>query len=236
VTEIVINHLTRMKAPRICIAGLDPRTKRHIRPVTGRDRFIGRSLLQSEGGVCEVGVKVELGSLVPRPSPPEIEDHIFEPGRIAATAKLRPEEYLSLIDEACVDDLHEVFGSALERSGRTYSVTEGCGDASLGCVRLKPDRTTELFIDGYGNVKLRLRGPGGASYIKVNDLRCYEKDQNTPSRSVVEAVQGRLAKGVPLRVMVGLTRAYPPKGEKEKKHWLQVNGLCLEDAPLGVIP
>ena len=223
-----------MGAPRICIAGLDPRNKKHIRPVTGRDRFIGRSLLRSEGGACEIGAKVELGSLIPRPSPPEIEDHVFEPGRIAATAILRPDEYLSLIDDVCVDDLHEVFGSALEQDGSSFSVPEGCGDASLGCVRLRPDGSTKILIDRYGSVRLRLRGPEKDSYIKVNDLRCYEKDQKTPSRSAVETARKRLAKGVPLRVMVGLTIAYP-RGSGSK-HWLQVNGLCFEDSPLGDPP
>lgn len=32
--RLVINHLTRMDAPRVCIAGIVPDTGQHIRPVT----------------------------------------------------------------------------------------------------------------------------------------------------------------------------------------------------------
>jgi hypothetical protein len=32
--QIVVNHLTRMTAPRICVAGINPETGGHIRPTT----------------------------------------------------------------------------------------------------------------------------------------------------------------------------------------------------------
>lgn len=36
--------------------------------------------------------------------------------------------------------------------------------------------------------------------------------------------------------MFGLARAWQKPGDDEERHWLQVNGLCLEDAPLGSEP
>ncbi len=66
--ELVLCHLARMTAPRICIAGIDPDTTLHVRPTTPKSDPITRSLLRTEGGPLSVGAVVELGKLTPQPS------------------------------------------------------------------------------------------------------------------------------------------------------------------------
>jgi len=61
--RIVVNHLTRMDAPRICIAGIDPDAGRHIRPTTDHQHPLTRDLLASEGGPFALGALIELGSI-----------------------------------------------------------------------------------------------------------------------------------------------------------------------------
>jgi hypothetical protein len=34
-------------------------------------------------------------------------------------------------------------------------------------------------------------------------------------------------------LMVGLARAWRAAGDDLERHWLQVNGICLEDQPFG---
>jgi hypothetical protein len=223
-----------MGAPRICVAGIEPTTARHVRPVTGKANPLTRPLLGEEGGPFEIGARVELGELTPRPSPPEIEDQLFWPERARRVAALSDEEYLELVDSVCEDDLESIFGEELVRDGWTLTVPAGRGIASLGCVRVAPG-DAELSIGREDKITLRLRAPEKPYFLKVTDVRCCQADHRTPRRDVIDDAQRRIRRGVPLRVMVGLTRPWSPDGENER-HWLQVNGLCLEDSPLGSVP
>lgn len=234
-TEIVVNHVTRMKAPQICVAGLKTHGSGHIRPVTGRSNPLTRSLLPAEGGIFGLGAKVELGTLTPRPSPPEVEDQLFWPDRARLVDVLASDDYLSLVDEACEEDLGSIFGPSLVRYGWGMSVPEGEGTASLGCLRVAAALRPKLTVD-YGKVTLQLSDPDKPFYFSVTDVRLYEADQRTPKSEAAKSVQQRLDRGVPLRLMVGLSRAWALNEGDELRHRLQVNGLCLEDTPLGATP
>jgi hypothetical protein len=74
--EIAVVHLTRMRAPCICVAGLD-RDGRHIRPVPRHGRLTEDDLAAA-GGPFAIGAVVDLGATRPCPSPPEVEDHLFD--------------------------------------------------------------------------------------------------------------------------------------------------------------
>jgi hypothetical protein len=60
--QIVVNHLTRMRGERICVAGIDMQTGEHVRPTTSAAAPLTRRLLRSNGGPFEVGAVVDLGS------------------------------------------------------------------------------------------------------------------------------------------------------------------------------
>jgi uncharacterized protein len=232
--HILINHLTRMRAPRICVAGIEPNTKRHIRPTTSRDDPITRNLLADHGGPFQLGTLVDLGIVRANPSPPESEDYLFETVMASAVGRLKPTDYLELLDRLSQHDMGSIFGPELERQGRTLAIEEGHGTASLGVIRAQ--RPPDLNIDEYGKLRLRFNDLDQPASLVVTDLRFVEADQSTLKRAVVADVQARMQRGVPTLLMVGLARAYLKPGDDRKRHWLQVNGICLEDHPLRDVP
>ena len=48
----------------------------------------------------------------------------------------------------------------------------------------------------------------------------------------MQDVNARPAQGVPAYIMLGLSRPF----QGEDQHWLQVNGVCLVDRPIGETP
>jgi hypothetical protein len=232
-TQIVLNHLTRMDSPRICIAGLDPASKKHLRPVTNGVRQLTRGLLAGSGGPFELGAVIELGETTPRPDRPEIEDALFDPRKADRVGQLEDDDYLKLIDRASDASLEDAFGPDLQRRGWRYAVDVGEGECSLGCVRAQQIPDLEVDKRFGERLQLRFNDPNPPGYIPVNDLRFYEADHRTLKHAVVENVRDRLEDGVAVWMMFGLARAFQATGDDAERHWLQVNGLCLEDAPLG---
>lgn len=232
--RIVLNHLTRMRAPRICIAGIEPATGRHIRPITGRDRPLTRDHLGEGGGTFRLGAAIELGGVTAAPAAPETEDHWFTPARARLQRVLGADEYLELVDSHCGENLEEVFGPALERREWRYAVDAGSGESSLGCLRVR--RRPDIEISSYGRVQLRLNDPIRPAFAPVTDLRLFESDHETPLEDAIEDLRRRMGRGVQARLMVGLARAFVASGDNSERHWLQVNGICMEDRPLGDLP
>ena len=60
--RIVVNHVTRMTGSRICVAGIDTVTYRHVRPVTGPRNPLTRELLRDNGGPFGAGALVDIGT------------------------------------------------------------------------------------------------------------------------------------------------------------------------------
>jgi hypothetical protein len=232
--RIVLNHLTRMDAPRICIAGLDPRANRHIRPITEHSNPLTRDLLASEGGPFAIGALVELGEVTPHPEAPETEDHLFRPERATVLGQLSPNRYLELLNGHARHRLHEIFGDELRRHNWTYAVARGCGGASLGVLRVR--RKPDLEIDRYGKLRLRLNDEQKPVFLPVTDVRFVEADHKTIRADVVADVRARMQRGVGVLLMLGLARAFQKSDDDYERHWLQVNGICMTDRPLGEQP
>ena len=227
---IVINHLTRMGAPRICVAGIDPTTNEHVRPVTDGRETLGRELLESEGGPFGLGAVVDIGEARPVPSPPETEDHLFSVPAATAVGQLSAGQYLGLLEDIAHDDLEAIFGPALERRGGSYAIDEHTGEVSLGVLRPKLPPT--LHVDGYGKLRMTLSDVEDPPRIVVTDIRFVEADHQTVRGDLVEAVNRRLSQETPALLMVGLARAWQAAGDDRARHWLQINGVCLLDDPL----
>src|SRR5262249_20208034 len=75
VPRLLINHLTRMKPPYICVAGLNERLE-HVRAVLPNGRRWKWDSLREEGGPLEIGAVVRFDSWRRVGSPPEVEDHL----------------------------------------------------------------------------------------------------------------------------------------------------------------
>ncbi len=233
--RIVVNHVTRMRAPRICVAGIDVETGAHVRPTTPASAPLTRSLLRPAGGPFGIGAIVDLGRVEPRPSPPECEDHRFRPSRARHIEDLSAADFLDALSRVSAASLEDGFGPSLERVGWKYAVEAGAGDRSLAVVRAV--RRPVLDIDRtYGRLQLRFNDSDPPAYLPVTDLRFYETDQATICRDLVADVARRLKAGVDAYLMLGLARAYRAQDDDRGRHWLQLNGLCLADRPVGSRP
>jgi hypothetical protein len=229
--QIVLNHVTRMAAPRICIAGVERKSGRHVRPTTAPTELLTRRLLTAEGGFVTPGAVVELGAATTTPNPPEVEDCRVSLDAIRSAGQLDGARYLTLLERVAEESLEAIFGDVLVRPGRNFAVEPGHGIASLGVLRVRTP--PELEVDGYGKVAVRLTEYEPAAYVKVTDVRFVEADHRTAMSDRIDDVNGRVAGGVPAYLMVGLSRPFPAA---RNLHWLQVNGICLADRPLGERP
>lgn len=233
--KIVVNHLTRMRGDRICVAGVDWESATHVRPVTQAASPMTRALLRSNDGLFEIGALVDLGSVTACGHPPETEDHRFTPSNAQYEETLAPEVYLQLLDIVRSESLEEGFGPDLERATTwKYAVPVGAGTRSLVVVR--PRARCRVSVDdrfGRPKVSLEFRDVDPQTYVPVTDLRFYEADQTTIRRDVVANVDSRLRRGTGAYIMFGLGR---PWADDPDHHWLQVNGICLADTPTGDSP
>ncbi len=229
--RIVINHLTRMEAPRICVAGIDPATGRHIRPITERDHPLTRSLLGAHGGPFDLGALVEIGNVTADPKRPETEDHLFWPARAKVMGRLSPNRYVELLHEHADDCLTAIFGDDLVRHDWNYAVEKGRGTVSLGVLRVR--RRPDIEIDRYGKLRLRLNDEDKPAFLSVTDVRFVEADHKMVKAELVSDVKARMRRGVEVLLMLGLARAFQRSEDDRERHWLQVNGICMTDRPLG---
>lgn len=219
-----------MGAPRICVAGINPETMGHVRPVTLRSDLLTRALLRDEGGPIRVASLVDIGAPSHRPSPPEVEDQLIAAADIKLVRDLDADLYLEVVSAVAQTDLEEAFGPELQRHGSTYIIEPDRGRASLAVVEVQ--RSISLQINSFGKLRLRFDDPEPSAYLSVTDVRFVEADHTTIKRQAVDDVNRRLRSGVKAFVMFGLSRPFEG-GADHDVHWLQVNGLCLEDRPLG---
>jgi hypothetical protein len=233
--RIVVNHVTRMKSPRICVAGVDLDSREHVRPTTPAGDPITRAVLREERGPFGMGAVVDLGTVLPEPSPPEVEDHRFTVARARHVEDMEGDEFCSLLDEVSEPDLAKAFGPALGRVGDwRYATALGQGDRSLAV--LQAGTRPELSVNRYGKLQLRFNDVDPQTYVSVTDVRFYTEDQKTIRSSVVDDVARRLRRGVDAFLMFGLARPFQAPRDDQQRHWLQLNGLCLVDNPVGDVP
>ena len=233
--QIVVNHLTRMRTDeRICIAGIHPERHCHVRPVTPKADLLTRDLLVENEGPIELAALVDIGRPEPTADRPETEDHLVATRDLERVRILDDDEYLELLDAVAEPDLEAAFGPDLQRRKWKYAINEGEGHASLAVIKAR--YRPELEVGRYGKLQLRFNDPDVPTFLSVADIRFVEADHTTIRTDIVDDVDARLQKGVGVYVMFGLSRAFAAIGDDQNRHWLQVNGLCLEDRPVGEAP
>jgi hypothetical protein len=223
-----------MTGSRICVAGIDPATYRHVRPVTPPGDPLTRVLLRENGGPFGAGALVDIGSVEACPTAPETEDHEFDTTHAKHVSDIDDEAYLKLLTEMAAADLGSAFGPELERVGRTYAVEPGNGGRSLAVLRAR--NRPALKINGYGELRLWYNDVEPSAYLSVKDVRLFEDDHKTIKTRAVANVNRRLRQGVDAFLMLGLTRPWSKPGDTHERHWLQLNGLCLADRAAGEVP
>jgi hypothetical protein len=218
-----------MQPGYVCVAGIDLKTNEHIRPVLPGARLTV-DMLKRQGGVFDMGTIVDIGDTQACGAPPETEDLRFERGKLGAVKDMGAASFWQLLDTVSRKTLSEVFGKDLKAQRNGCTVDEGKGEASLGCVRL--GEAPEVFVNGWGKIRMRISDGAFDVDLSVTDLRLYQDDQQTPRSQLVEAVQQRIEAGVGVILSVGLARAFQARGDTARRHWLQVNNIHLEDDPV----
>lgn len=230
--RIVVNHLTRMERGYICVAGIDLATGKHIRPVLDRRR-LSAALLLRKGGLFDITSVVDLGVTKHVGRAPEMEDYLFDPQKASRLGNLAPDKFWKLIKSVAKNKLSDIFGDVLTQQGRGCAVKMRTGESSLGCL-LRTRLPMRLRIDDrFKKTKIRIDITDGLYDVSpsVTDLRFYNDDHETPRRDVVQQVSRRIESGVSVILGLGLTRPWQQPGDTVMRHWLQVNGIHLEDDP-----
>jgi hypothetical protein len=221
-----------MTGSRVCVAGIDTATYRHVRPVTPAGDHLTRALLRENGGPFGAGALVDIGSVVACPTAPETEDHEFDMTRARRVSDVDDEVYLGLLGALGEADIQAAFGPALiEVRPRKFAVPVKCGERSLAVV---PAVASELFIKS-DKLYFRLSSPATPAEVRVTDVRFYTADLRI-KRDVVEDVNRRLAAGTRTYAMLGLARAIHDDATGQDLHWLMANGLCLTDRAVSDVP
>jgi hypothetical protein len=237
--RVVVNHLTRMGEGLVCVAGIDPTTGMHIRPLT--NRALRLKHVAGQGGVFNIGEVVDLGPVKHSGSPPEVEDREFREHLLHSAGRIGPAEFWDLLESRAQERLQLIFGRELRREGASCVTDSGQGIASLGC--LVPTRVTDVVVERRRTPlglrdSLRIALDVGRHHfvLPLTDLRFTRLHPSGSRwlfhRDLVDDARRRMLDGVPLVLSVGLSRPFRRHGDDSPKHWLQVNNIHLKDDPL----
>lgn len=229
---LLVNHLTRMHAGHVCVAGIDLHTVRHVRPVPVRDA-LGIDCLARHGGPFDMARSVDLGNARPAPDPPHVEDHLFDPARAKLLQDVPPENFWHLLERLSHARLADLFGPELRHQGRArYGTPLRKGRASLGCLR--PSTPPQLYLaPRAGKPQVRMRFCDGrlAADAGVTDLRLFGPDHAAPDAARVKTLAARIERSEGVILGLGLTRKFRRSPQDPYVHWLQVNNVHLKEEP-----
>lgn len=224
--QIIINHLTRMQKGFMCAAGVDPATRRHVRPVLAHQMRV--DMLARHGGPFELGYRVDLGETRFVGKVPEIEDRQFEASAAKPLDRVPVDEFWQLLNELAADSLADIFGRDLQPVGEaSCGVLEFQGLRSLGCYWAhRPSLHLQTTAD-HPRIRFGFDEDSRRYQVPVTDIRMYGDDHVTPDATVVDRLSRALENQTRVLVSVGLSRAYKRTDQHPAVHWLQINNIYL---------
>ena len=229
--RIVVNHLTRMSAGKVCAAGICVETGEHVRPEAQARTQLCCDDLRANGGLFAFGAEVDLGDIRSIGVRPHIEDAKFKPARARTIRDVPASEFWQLVRKPARDRLADIFGPTLRKRGQTDApvLPEGKGDVSLGLLR--PSALLGAKLDDRDRPRQIFADCDASFDVPLNDIRFFTQRQGEwkPNKNVLAAVANRLLRKERALVAVGLTRAY------HSVHWVQVNGVFFRDSPLSLV-
>lgn len=126
-------------------------------------------------------------------------------------------------------------GSLAQRSrGRVRACGTSCGQGQASLGVLRPERAVRIDMREFEEgMKIKATVPFGTetTSVPVTDVRLYEADCITPSRTRFDRMSRLLRSGHPVLLAVGLARAWSAN-DPAAVHWLQVNGIFVNDGAL----
>jgi hypothetical protein len=170
---------------------------------------------------------VELGDVRGCGTPPLVEDVEFRLAQTERVGRLKETAFWELLHGIAGSRLKEIFGDDLEQVGSNLAVPSGAGTASLGC--LLPATGPKLWLNNWGKIRLIVDDTEGRYDLSVTDLRLHDPEDNTPNLDAVSKLDHRLKGANRCVLSMGLTKAWTKPGDSQARHWLQVNGIHVED-------
>jgi hypothetical protein len=226
--RLLVNHLTRMAPGFVCVAGFDPDSKKHVRPVIhGR---LSSDLLERFGGPFDIANLVELGEVTPTGTAPELEDNLFEPTNSSKIKSLDADRFWRVLQALSGSSLSDVFGDVIQYTDASAVVGVGLGERSLGC--LTSQAQFGMYISAFDKIRLTFEDEGHALDLGVTDARLHAPPDWQIREDRVEEIAARLRHGERVILSLGLSRAFQKKGDTVRRHWLQVNNIHLEGSPV----
>jgi hypothetical protein len=225
VMQIIVNHLTRMQAGFICVAGINTANNQHVRPML-RSR-LPVELLALHGGPFDIASLLDLGQVRYCGSAPEVEDYYFNLQNVRRRGMLPPDQFWKRLQIVAQRSIVEIFGPAIKQVKRACVVDVRTGRASLGC--LIPAVPPRLFVNSYGRLRAAITDGNFDLILSVTDVRLYEEDQQTPKEDLIKQINQRVQDQNPVILSIGLTRPFRPYDDSVEQHWLQVNNIHLQE-------
>ncbi|MBW2063284.1 MAG: hypothetical protein JRI95_17210 [Deltaproteobacteria bacterium] len=215
------------------MAGIAIGTKQHIRPVLGTENLT-ISLLARNAGPFDMGNMVQLGTIIHKPDPPHTEDYLFEPSECLLKGVAR-ETFWEVLERISKNRLKEIFGDDLRHIGQSlYGTDPGCGQASLGCLRL--NRKPSLYVDTgrSGKPQVRLNFTDGELHVNagITDIRFYEIDDYSPKEKIINDTKTQIKASSAIIISLGLSRPFASSSQFDPVNWLQVNNIHFRENPV----
>lgn len=250
---VVITDLTRMRPPRVCLAGyrLDLEQPVCIRPLFAEGDVTERWLFSNGQQIVRPFALLQLDLDRPRPDLPHSEDWLVGWGR-KRLGRFEPDEQLEFLTEIVDPAVAAIFGAEVSQD-RGWFVPAGAGTRSLGTIRVASlDAVTYRFHPDSTRWEYRLAftDAAGATYrLPVTDLafRAFLDHLRTRASLAPAAAAFRLetalqdAADVYLRI--GLTRGWD---RHRDRCYLQItavysfpdylSGRCHGDFPGNIPP
>ncbi len=228
---ILVTDLTVMREGRLCLAGVDMRSMRDVRPTRGASGLT-RDDLKVAGGEIRPGCVLEFepdanGIRLRRP---HHEDVRFNPSSARVLFRMHPQRVHDFLMDIARPRLRDIFGAGLRRNWAVPDELErSLGTLACSRVIVRENNWGRLRVD------IRTRGGDAVTDLPFNDslVRSYleSADGAYTSRKRLREVNRALNLGGYPIARVGLSRPFDPGGGENLRCWLQVNAIYPGEVP-----
>lgn len=226
IKRLRITDVTRMSAPRVCVAGYDEHNQ-CVRPIL-RNAPIDESDLESPGGLIAPFAEVEY-DLTPAPAtPPHVEDAIYSTESLRWIRWMTESERHALLRATCWPRVDDAFGAPLVNISGDF-VRMGSGARSLVTIQVRGAPYVQLVTwQGKQKARLHFRDLTNRRFdLPITDLTwlyfaAVQRRFAGADATALEKHLTRLLNKEVVFVRLGLTREFPAGSHQ---CWLQVNGI-----------
>lgn len=229
---LVITDVTRMKAPRVCIAGI-AEDGESIRPILPNPGILEQWLYHGNKAVIRPFARVTFFLLKKQNQAPHTEDWEVSPNFSADSNVLTAEERKELLKTMAKRSMDDLFGATIHQAGTGFFIQQGEGLRSLGTI--SPKRVNFVAIcEEYFKISYRLGFSDWNSKeysLPITDLsfQYYLRYlQNVEGRDCLQIRQNleNSLKKTELYLRIGLARGFNPDPQKaQDRCYLQITGI-----------